>query len=171
MFESLGLTDAQKQEMEKIKKELDDEYEKIIDDIATRTRNLMNWMEDECEKKGWKGFNLDVLDADVRERYEKDIKKNQDEQGSHVKQYVARFKTKMFDILTDEQWLRLQDMIDNPSGLVKTMQDILKGRQKKRQETEGVWTPGPNSWKPGDPIPEEYRQERNKRSRFPREEK
>jgi Spy/CpxP family protein refolding chaperone len=32
------------------------------------------------------------------------------------------------------------------------------------------WLPGPNSWKPGDPIPAQYQQERNPRSRFPRAE-
>jgi predicted hydrocarbon binding protein len=168
MFESLGLSDAQKQEMEKIKKELDDEYEKIIDDIATRDRILMNWLEDECEKKGHKGINFDVLDADVRKQWEENSKKIRDEKESYGKPYAAQFKTKMFDILTDEQWLRLQNMVDNPSGLVKTMQNIPERWRKKMREEKEVWTPGPNSWQPGDPIPGGYREERNKRGNFPR---
>ena len=32
------------------------------------------------------------------------------------------------------------------------------------------WVPGPNSWKPGDPLPKQYRQERKTRRGFPREE-
>jgi Ni/Co efflux regulator RcnB len=73
----------------------------------------------------------------------------------------------MFDVLTDEQWRRLQNMIDNPTGLVKMLLVKTKGWQEKKE----AWTPGPNSWRPGDPIPEQYRQQRNERQgRFPRSE-
>jgi Ni/Co efflux regulator RcnB len=55
-------------------------------------------------------------------------------------------------------------MIDNPSGLVKIMLDKVKAWRGKKE----VWTPGPNSWQPGDPIPEGYRQERQMKRNFPR---
>jgi Ni/Co efflux regulator RcnB len=70
----------------------------------------------------------------------------------------------MFDVLTDELLLRLQDMIDNPTGLVKIMLDKMKaGRENKEKKDE--WVPGPNTWQPGDPLPEQYRQERQERTR------
>jgi Ni/Co efflux regulator RcnB len=74
---------------------------------------------------------------------------------------------KMFDVLTDAQWTRLQNLIDNPPHYIK---EYLKQQKKYRDEAEKqeVLVPGPDSWQPGDPIPEEYRQERNTRRNFPR---
>jgi Ni/Co efflux regulator RcnB len=70
----------------------------------------------------------------------------------------------MFDVLTDEQWDRMLDLIDNPPDYVKK---ILR-KWKEASEKAAEWAPGPNSWQPGDPIPEKYRQERQTKGNFPR---
>jgi len=75
----------------------------------------------------------------------------------------------MFDVLTDEQWMRLQGLIDNPPECAKTILNRARERRGEREQS-GVWQPGPGFWRPGDPIPAQYRQERNTRSRFPRSE-
>jgi len=164
MFEALGLTDAQKQEMEKIKKKLESDFEKHIEDLATRQLLVDNTLLDECEKKGWNGIDFGVLDEDMRKQITEDLRKIGNEREAHGKQYSLQFRTQMLDVLTDEQWLRLTNMIDNPSGLVKIMLDKVKAWREKKE----VWTPGPNSWQPGDPIPEGYRQERQMKGNFPR---
>ena len=107
---------------------------------------------------------MDVLDKATRGLAMEKQQKIMDERKTRGKQYAAQFKTKMLDVLTDEQWLRLQNMIDNPSGLVKMMLEKTKAWRKKKE----AWAPGPNSWRPGDPIPEGYRQQRQERGRFPR---
>jgi uncharacterized protein (DUF1778 family) len=80
------------------------------------------------------------------------------------KKFVDKLKIEMFDILTDEQWDRMLDLIDNPPDYVKKI--LRKWKEASEKATE--WTPGPNSWQPGDPIPEKYRQERQTRGNFPR---
>jgi Ni/Co efflux regulator RcnB len=81
-----------------------------------------------------------------------------------------KLKVEMFDVLTDEQWNRMLNLIDNPPEHAKKI--IAQMREKSEQESAyastEAWQPGPNSWKPGDPIPEGYRQQRQERGRFPR---
>jgi len=68
----------------------------------------------------------------------------------------------LYDVLTDEQWDKLQNLVDNPPEYIKAWLKVYSSRNQKQEE----WQPGPDSWKPGDGIPESYRQERNER-RFP----
>jgi Ni/Co efflux regulator RcnB len=111
-------------------------------------------------------FNM--LDEITRKQIGEDQGKIGNETEVIVKRFAVQFKTQMFDTLTDAQWLRLQNMVDNPTRPVKMMLDKMKaGRENKEKKDE--WMPGPNSWRPGDPIPEQYRQERNERRQlFPR---
>jgi len=103
----------------------------------------------------------------VKDRY---LKKEFDEMQSRSRAFSTQFKVKMFDVLTDEQWKRLQELIDNPPahamGLLKLMKEM-NGESENGKNSGGGYVPGPNSWRPGDPIPEEYRQQRN-RGNFPR---
>ena len=88
----------------------------------------------------------------------------------------------MFDVLMDEQWNRLQELIDHPPEyalmFIKELRESFGLVESEKSEEEGaegglspsVWLPGPGSWRPGDAIPEAYRQERNTRGNFPRPE-
>jgi flagellar biosynthesis chaperone FliJ len=164
MFEALGLTDAQKQEMENIKKQLELEFEKPLEELANRSLMVENKIQEEMEKKGFRGINFGLIDAETLKKIQEDMRKNSEDTQFYGKQFASQFKTKMFDVLTNEQWLHLQNLIDNPTGLVKIMQD----KEKAWREKKEVWSPGPNSWRPGMPIPEAYRIERNQRGNFPR---
>jgi Spy/CpxP family protein refolding chaperone len=148
MFEILNLTDAQKKEMEKIKKELEPEFEKVLDDFLKRAPSLMGHIEKPIE--------------------DPELKKIRDEIQSQGKKFSEKFRIRMFDVLTDEQWNRMLNLIDNPPEHAKIFRKKLKEISGEREEDEKtekppVWQPGPNSWKPGDAIPEQYRQERNER--------
>ena len=75
----------------------------------------------------------------------------------------------MFDVLTDEQWRRLQDLIDNPPAHARVLVQKLREQRGETEENKNnIWVPGPGSWRPGDPIPEVYRIQRNTRGNFPR---
>ena len=58
-----------------------------------------------------------------------------------------KLKSKMSDVLTQEQKKRMSGLIENPPEFVKKMLD------KAADTGSGDWSPGPNSWKPGDPLP------------------
>jgi len=151
MFEVLNLTNAQKQQMERIKKELEPEFEKNLEtNLGYLAKGHTIIMQ--------KGNN----DTEAKKIYE--------EIQSQGKAFSEKFRIKLFDVLTDEQWARLQRLIDDPPEHAKVLRKKLKelSDEDKKAEKPGDWAPGPNSWKPGDPIPERYRQERNTRGNFPR---
>ena len=100
---------------------------------------------------------------------------------SKSKTFAAEFKDRMSDVLTVEQRARLQELIANPPEHALAFRKALRERLGlgESEESEsvasgavdaesGVWVPGPNSWRPGDPVPSGFRIERNTRSRFPR---
>jgi Ni/Co efflux regulator RcnB len=153
-FAALDLTAEQRQEMEKIKKELAPEFEKTLD----------KWADGH--------FALQIM-SDTKDTERKKIIEEMQTQG---RAFSTKFRTRMFDVLTDEQWQRLQKLIDNPpehalvfrKKLRKLLGSSEEGENGKETEKANVWVPGPNSWKPGDPIPDAYRQERSTRGNFPR---
>ena len=169
MFEALGLTDPQKQQMEKIKKEFDPEFKKILENYANGEFTLMTKMWDTLEKEG-KGFTFE--DTTMRKKLmdeDPEYKKLYDEIQSQGRLFATKFKIKMFDVLTDEQWTKLQKLIDDPPEYAKAFGKKLKELSGENEQA-GAWQPGPNSWKPGEAIPEEYRQQRNTQRPFPRAE-
>ena len=55
-----------------------------------------------------------------------------------------------------------KQLTTNPPDYIKKILDRLS-----RATDNKSYIPGPNSWQPGQGIPEGYRQERNERRRFP----
>ncbi|MDR0328079.1 MAG: hypothetical protein LBI05_07285 [Planctomycetaceae bacterium] len=178
MFEALHLTDAQKQQMEKIKQDIEPEFEKHLETFAENGAIVANKLIGEMEKFRREGNITSVEDAQQRAqsitqklmKEDPEFKKAQDEIQSQGKAFATMFKTKMFDVLTDEQWERLQNLVDNPPELAKILLKKLKEQRGEAEKSGSSWMPGPDSWKPGDPLPEQYRQERNTRRNFPRKE-
>jgi hypothetical protein len=88
--------------------------------------------------------------------------------------FSTQFRIRLYDVLTDAQWSRLQELINNPPEHVKVLLNKLKGLSDEDEKSAeptipNVWVPGPGSWRPGDALPEAYRIERNTRLRqFPR---
>ena len=171
VFEVLNLTDAQKQQMENIKKKLEPEFERYIDNFVNGQLVFKYKFLDELKKRGGYGEDIKKTVQAIRETLmakDPEYKKLYDELQAQRKAFTTQFQVEMFDVLTDEQWNRLLKLIDDPPEHVMIF-------RKKMQERNGIrenaaWQPGPNSWKPGDAIPEQYRIERNERRRFPKTE-
>ncbi|MDR0328113.1 MAG: hypothetical protein LBI05_07460 [Planctomycetaceae bacterium] len=166
MFEALNLTEAQKQRMKTLQKELEPDFEKHLESIANAQKKLEDWRSAEINKQ--EGTQEEKMRAaDKKLAGDPEYKKILDEIQTMNKTFAARFKTAMFDVLTDVQWERLQELVDNPPDIAKILEEKLREGNAK-SEASGGWQPGPDSWKPGDPIPEQYRKERNQRGNFPR---
>jgi len=139
MFEALDLSDEQRKQFDEIQKEMRPEFEEHID-------KMIDYWEKPLSEKG-----------PVR---------------ASGKELADKLKIRMFDVLTDEQWDRMIDLIDNPPDYVKkVIAQMRKWKEESDSKNNGKpeeWAPGPNSWQPGDPIPEAYRQERKTRGNFPR---
>jgi hypothetical protein len=185
MFEALNLTAAQRQHMERIKKELEPEFEKHLETFANGAMAMSNKLFDELEKQGFslddfKG-NTEEVSKIAKEFGEKmqgiqkklmaddpEFKRLADDLQFSGKTFSTQFKIKMFDVLTDEQWARLQLLIDNPPVYAKALLKKMKEQSGRAEQAGGGWQPGPQSWQPGDPIPAEYREQRNAPKNFPR---
>ena len=176
MFEALNLTDAQKQQMERIKKEFEPVFEKYLDDFADNQIFLTKKMFDELAKQGDNREDIQERMQAITKRLmegDPEYKKVYDEIQSKGKVFATQLKTKMFDVLDDGQWKRLQELINNPPEHTKVLLKIMKeqsGESEEGKNPGGGWQPGPGSWRPGVAIPEAYRQERNTRRNFPRQE-
>ena len=171
MFEALDLNDAQKQEMKQIKKELEPELEEILECLASaeiELRHQIGEIHSEQQEQNRAITPADELSKKLKVT-DPVIKKMFEESQSRNKVFTTKFKIKMFDVLTDEQWDRLQKLVDGPPEYTKAFGKKLREQRDEREKTD-VWAPGPNSWRPGDPIPEGYREQRNERRRFPRTE-
>ena len=171
MFEALDLSDEQRKQLDAIKQKMVAEFENHIDrqavigmfDVKIRSEiarklELEYPIDLEERQKHWAGL--------LKEAEPKRLQATQELIASG-KELADKLKVEMFDVLTDEQWNRMVQLIDNPPEFVKAH---LKRMREARGESEkaAVWAPGPNSWRPGDPIPEGYREQRQERRRFPR---
>ena len=179
MFEILNLTDVQRQQMREVQKELEPEFEKNLEIMVDAMTISQNKFDTEIKKQG--GFKNITNPEAMREKMQTiskklmaedpEFKRLRDETLSLSRAFSTQFRTKMFDVLTDEQWFRLQNFIDNPPDYAAVLRKKLKeqrGESDESKKQSDVWIPGPNSWQPGVPIPEAYRQERNERRNFPR---
>ena len=185
MFEALDLTDDQKQQMNEIKNNLEAEFEKMLDEFVTHQMMLRDMLivelgGQEIETVGtdftrdetliaFSRFREKTQTATKRMADAPEYRRILDEMQSSGMAFSTQFRTQMFDVLTDEQWQRLQNLIDNPPPHARVLIAKLREQRGETEKNEsGVWVPGPGSWRPGDPIPEAYRQERNTERRFPR---
>ena len=169
MFEALDLSDAQKKQFDEIKRNIAPELNKHVGKQVEWESKFREKLRNEFREKqdGVSGQEArqKVLD-DLQKKLLAEFQPERDKVQESGKALGDKLKVEMFDVLTDEQWARLMELIDNPPDYVK---EVLKKMREARAENEkaGAWVPGPNSWRPGDPIPEGYRQQRQE-GRFPR---
>ena len=179
MFEALGLSDAQRQQMVNLKKELEPEFEKHLEHFVNGQAILERKIFEERDRQrrlaGVSENSTGIERIEDRQAIQKKLleedpeyKRIHEEVQSQGKAFVTQFKTKMFDVLTDAQWIRLQELVDNPPEYAKALGIKLRELRGERERADGAWVPGPGSWRPGDPIPAQYRQERETRRGFPR---
>jgi len=166
-FEALNLTDTQKQRMKEIKKEFTPEFEKILEQYGQAHITLTNKFLAACDKQSGDASNtLEGIKAKLVAE-DPEYKKIQDATIAKTQAFMIQFKTKVFDVLTDEQWKQLQELIDNPSEPAKIFREQWRKERSERKQA-APWLSDVDLWQPGGAIPEGYRQERNTKSRFPR---
>ena len=190
MFESLDLTDEQREQMETIKKTLEPVFGQIVEELVKAEDELQQWRFDMFEEIGIKfdengrpvdenGRSLDNPEAmrgkmNLMERKfseNVEVRTRMERLSERAKDFMRGFQFEMLDVLTDEQLAKMQRIIDNPPEYVKKVRDRQQAARAERERQENNrWQPGPGSWRPGDPIPAEYLEQRQRRSRFPRAE-
>ena len=180
MFEVLDLSDEQKEQLASIKEEMEAEFLELIDKMGEMQLKMSEKFQEELAKLEVPPVE-GVPDIVERMRLADEIglgKKVSDANPDLWREWgkisgtgsglADKLKVKMFDVLTDEQWARMIDLIDNPPDYAKRWIVQNRGYMEGANSEASGWVPGPGSWQPGDPIPIQYRQERETRGRFPR---
>ena len=189
MFHALDLTDEQKEQMDAIKQSLEPLFEQIVEELveAEDAMQQMRWdlfeivgirFDENGQPVDEEGRSL-ANDREAKERkgreMERELSGNVEFQtrmrrtNERASDFMRDFKFQMLDILTDEQLVRMQHIIDNPSPHVRDLRDRLQAARAARDRDANEWQPGINSWRPGDPLPAEYLERRQRQSRnFPR---
>jgi len=179
MFEALDLSDAQRRQLDEIKKEMEPEFDKHVDKLVDaqmktmeKVREALENMRDAAPEEREKF--MQNLQENIR-KANPDIQRAMNEVMESGKVFSDALKSKMFDVLTDEQWQRMVDLIDNPPAYMKKAIAEMRKQmgtddsQARSRQPGGGYVPGPGAWQPGSSaIPEQYRQERNSRRPFPR---
>ena len=170
MFESLDLTDEQREQMEAIKKELEPVFGQIVEELIKAEDELQQFRFDLFEVVGIKfdeygrlvdknGRSLQDNPEVARQKgelMEKKFSENvamrtrMEPLSDRARGFMRGFKFEMLDVLTDEQLTRMQRIIANPPEYVKRMRDRLQAARAEREKQENNrWQPGPDSWRPG----------------------
>ena len=184
MFEALDLSDDQRQQLGDIKKGMEPDFKKWVDRTVDAKlkffeKRLAEYKmeiddtDSEHRKVTYSLHNIPEVEAKIRKAHP-EIQRELNESMESGKELAGKLKIEMFDVLTDEQWERMLNLIDNPPEYAKKIIARMRERGEKENAnaSTGTWVPGPGAWQPGSSaIPEQYRQERNSRSRFPRGER
>jgi len=187
VFAALNLVDTQKEQLDQIRKELETEFLIFRESLSEpggimfrkseATAHEAARISREAERRGEGG--PEAINA-VRTKLlmeDPEYQKALAEVLSGTRAFASLFTTRMFDILNGEQRRRLQNLIENPPPHVRFHLNRLReqrGESARWTEGEGtggdrdIWLPGPDSWRPGDPLPERYWRNRNLRGTFPR---
>jgi len=133
-FEALGLTDAQRQEMAKIKKDLEPELEKYIEGFLKNMIILSEKMDSEFAKLGIDRRRQEYGDVALTEAVEKrlmaedlEFRRLRREIWTYAEAFTTLYETKVSDVLTDEQEKRLQELFDNPPEHVRIFLNMVGG--------------------------------------------
>jgi len=171
MFEPLDLTDEQMAEMNKITDGLKADFDQLTMEAA-----LLHGERGASMYRSLHGQSVasqEELHTVLQERQRQFVpseemrRRNNDlhERGTRL---ITLLQTRMMDILTDEQLVKMQEILDATPEFAKKLIAERKAKREVARQSP-TYIPGPDSWRPGDPMPTQFRDER-RRSRFPRSE-
>jgi hypothetical protein len=169
MFEILDLTDDQKKEMDKIAKEIKVEFDRLVIEFAALHFKMESAGYQLLEGKSF--VSREEFDKALREARISAGGKEIDRQRAFEKpgvELMTLMRDRMMNVLTDAQLDRMQEILDATPEYLKRR--IAGSRtQREAAKKSPTYVPGPGAWRPGDPMPMQFQEER-RRSRFPKTE-
>lgn len=166
MFDVLDLSEEQKKEMRKIADEMKPEYEKLLSESAAlRYDRLYRSRQATFEQHRQKPF---TSIQDFRQAINQALKtvKPDAEKYNRLQekgiQFTTRLKGRLMNVLTDEQLDKMQKIMDEtPEWAKKVLAEMQKQREQMAKSDQ--YMPGPESWRPGDGTPKEFKEQRQKK--------
>jgi len=168
MFDPLDLTEEQKKEMQEIADELKAEFDSLTREAAAlhaeQRLSAMRLLE-EMSFDSMEEFNNARNGAIHRYVPSEEMRRRAADLRERGTRLVTTLQTRLMNVLTDTQLGEMQKILDEtPEFAKRIIAQFKAGRET--QERSPVYVPGPNSWRPGDPMPMQIREERQRR--FPR---
>ena len=165
MFDTLELTDEQKKEMNRIADEMKAEYEGLIREVTTlKAERIVSTYGLLKGKTFTSREEFDKSLRDIHRQYvpsEETRKKNKDLQERGTK-FTSLLQNRLMNVLTDEQLDMMQKIMDESPRFVRQRLVRFKA-EREGQSKSPTYTPGPDSWRPGDPLPAQFKEERKRR--------
>ena len=175
MFESLGLTDEQKEKMAAIKKQMEQEFEKLLSEVVAVEHEIHRQLAEKftalCKENppaSFEEFMQKLKSEQKKLNKNAEVRKKRQQVADKGKLLATRLKFGLMNVLTDEQLDKMQRIIENMPEFIKAKLAELR-REREEMEKSDQWTPGPNSWRPGDGTPEEFKRRRIEKA-FPQTE-
>ena len=171
MFDPLDLTDEQKEEMNQIADEMKAEFDRLtLEEAQLKGERLVatygllegkSFTSQEEFQKAMQEVHRQFVPSEAMRKKALDLR----ERGS---KFTTLLQSRLMNVLTDEQLDKMQRIMDESPEFVKQVLAEFKKRQEEQAKAPG-YVPGPDSWRPGDPVPAQFREERQ-HGRFPRSE-
>lgn len=168
MFEPLGLSEDQKEQMAAIKKELEPEFEKMVDEAMALRREYFTLLaadfvavaKDKPIDSG-EAMNRMMMESAMKVMKDDKLMKKFRDHAEKGRKFAGALKSRLMNVLSDEQLDRMQELIDKMPEFAKAR---LTGMRKAREEREkqDMWMPGPETWRPGDGTPKDFKERRRK---------
>lgn len=171
-MEALGLSEEQKKQMADAETEFKSGLAEYLDAnmaLFTEEMELTGKALAERGRKETPASSEDVskwfTEEQLKVLRDETRQKKREENDKKLQTLLMRRRMKLMEVLTDEQLDKFQKLVDNmPEFMKKRFEALAKG-----DDDDGDWKPGPQTWKPGDALPEDYKKERQKRGGFPQQ--
>ena len=167
MFGILDLTDNQSEEMNKIIGELKIEHDRFVIEAAdlvfereAAAYRLLQGKSFESREE------FEEVTREIRSRTypHGEIQKSFELEERGIK-LMTLLQTRLMNVLTDAQLDKMQNILDEAPEFIKRKVSQSKAEREARKKSPG-YAPGPDSWRPGMPMPVEFKEQRQ--GRFPR---
>jgi len=171
MFDPLDLTDDQKEEMNQIAQEMEAEFDRLTMEQALFKSERLVAMYGSLREKSYTSieeFNESLQNLQRLFVPSETLRKKGEDLHARGTRFVTLLQHRLMNVLTDEQLDKMQKILDETPDLIKRLIASRRAARESQEKAPG-YVPGADSWRPGMPLPVEFKEER-RTGRFPRSE-
>jgi hypothetical protein len=172
MFDTLGLTDDQKKEMNKITDELKAEFDRLtLEEAVLKSERVAATFQSLHGKTfaSYEDYQKAQMDAHRQFVPSETLRKKYEDLRERGTKFVNLLQTRLVSVLTNEQLAKMRKILDATPEFAKNIIAEYKSNQEAQKKSP-TYLPGADSWRPGDPLPADFVPPKPERRNFPRKE-
>jgi len=171
MFDPLDLTEEQREEMNNIADELKAEFDQLTMESAVLHAERHAAMYRSLHGQSFASqTELHTVLQERQRRFvpSEEMRRRGNDLQERGTRLMTLLQTRLMNVLTDDQLDKMQEILNATPEFANNLIAERRARREAARQSP-IYMPGPDSWRPGDPMPTQFREERQ-RSRFPRSE-